>query len=142
MLATSKATSPIGVFERDHIAAGDGHPLGGHRWSAAGHVPGRIGFAERAFGTHAIHRIDDEVAALRGARAGPKTDALGRGAAENDGLDAAGLELLIEIVADELVRSARFLLEQLALARRDGLVDDLAAAGQRIRDEHAGRAGL
>ena len=43
------ADLPVGVFERDHIAASDSHPLGGHGWSAASHVPGGVGFAEGAF---------------------------------------------------------------------------------------------
>jgi len=79
-------------------------------------MPGSVGFAESTFRTHAVHRIDDGVAALRGARASSKTDTLGRSAAEDDGFDAAGFEALIEIVAQEFVRSARFLIEQLALA--------------------------
>ena len=104
------------------------------------HVPGRVSLAERTFRKHAVHRIDDEVAALGGSRARSKTDTLGRGAAEDDCFDAAVFQALIEIVAHEFIRSAWFLIEKLALARGDGLVDDFAAAGQGVGDEHAGSA--
>jgi hypothetical protein len=40
---------PVGVLERDHIAAGYSDPLGGHGWSAACHVPGSIRLAESTF---------------------------------------------------------------------------------------------
>src|SRR5262245_36218932 len=63
---SASSPSPVGVLERDHVAARDSHPFGGHRRSAAAHVPGGVGLAKSAFGAQAIHRIDDKVAALGG----------------------------------------------------------------------------
>jgi hypothetical protein len=65
---------------------------------------------------------------------------LGRSAAQNDGFYAAGLQALIEIITHEFVGTAWLLLEKLARARGNGLVNDFAAAGQRVRDEHIRRA--
>ena len=120
---------PASILELDHVGAGYSNPSGGHRGSAACHVPGSVGLAKGAFGPQAIHRIDHVVAALGSTRAGSEPDTLGRGATEDDCFDAAGFEALIEIVAQEFVWSARLLLEKLALARRDCFIDNFAAAG-------------
>src|SRR5262249_13849045 len=115
--------------ELDHVSAGYSNPSGGHRRSAACHVPGSVGLAKGGFGPQAIHRIDHVVAALGSTPASSEPDTLGRGATEDDCFDAARLEALIEIVAQELVWSARLLLKKLALARRDCVIDNFAPAG-------------
>ena len=126
--------------ECDHVAPGCSHPLGGHRRSAACHVPGRIGLPEGTFRSYAIDRIDHIIAALSGGRAGSETDTLGRGAAYDDRLDAASFQPLIEIVAQKFVGSTLLLIDNLAIARRDALVDDLAVAGHRVCEVKAGGA--
>jgi hypothetical protein len=42
-------------------------------------------------------------------------------------LDAVGFQSLIKVVAQEFVRSAWFLIDNLALTRRDALISDFAA---------------
>jgi hypothetical protein len=74
---TGSTDLAVGILKRDHIATGYSNPLGGHGWSTASHVPGSVGLAERAFRKQTIHRVDHEIAALGGSRAGAKTDTLG-----------------------------------------------------------------
>ena len=128
----------VSVLERNHIAAGYSNPLDSHGWSTARHVPCSVGLAEGTFRKQAIHRIDHVVTALGGGRPGAKTDSLGRGAADYNRLDAVVFQSLVKIVAKEFVGSARSLIDNLALMRRDAFINDFAAARQRIRDEHAG----
>src|SRR5690242_1480603 len=47
--SSAAADLPVGVLERNHIATGYSHPLGGHGWPAARHVPDRVGLAESTF---------------------------------------------------------------------------------------------
>ena len=47
--SSAVADLPVGVLERNHITAGYSDPLGGHWWSAARHVPGRVSLAESTF---------------------------------------------------------------------------------------------
>ena len=53
---------------------------------------------------------------------------------------AVVFQSLVKIVAKEFVGSARSLIDNLALTRRDAFINNFAAARQRIRDEHAGGA--
>src|SRR6185437_8569905 len=134
-VATRCAGSVAGDRDFDHVAARQRHPFGRHRRAAAAEMPGGIGLAESAFGRRAIDRIDDEIAALRRGSTGAEADPLGRVTAEDHGLDAVALEPLVEIVAEKLVGAALFLIDDLARARRDALIDDLAAAWQGVGDE-------
>src|SRR5450759_2059352 len=109
-----------------------------HGWSTASHVPGSVGLSEGTFRKQTIHWIDHVIATLGGSRAGAKTDTLGRGAAEDNRFDAMGFQSLVKVVAQEFVGSAGFLIDNLAVTRRDALINDFAAAGQCVRDEHAG----
>jgi len=74
----------------------------------------------------------DPVAAglVGGGRAGSNTNTLGRGATDDNRLDAVAFQSLIKIVAQEFVGPARFLIDNFALARRDAIINDFAAAGQ------------
>src|SRR5690348_11662435 len=105
-------------------------------------MPSGIGLAEGALRRRAIDRIDHEIAALGRGGAGTEADPLGRIAAKDHGLDAMAFEPLVEIVAEKLVRPALLLVDDLARARRDALIDDLAPARQGVGDEHAGGARL
>src|SRR5580704_18789140 len=103
--------SLVGILELDHVAAGHGHPFRGYRRSAAAHVPGRIGFAERTLRRHAIHWIDHVVAALGRGGAGAEANALGGGGAEDHRLDAMVFQTMIEVAVQELVGSALLLVD-------------------------------
>jgi hypothetical protein len=105
-------------------------------------MPCGISFAESIFRRQAIDRIDDLIAALRRGGAGAEADALTRGAAQDDGLDALGLQTLIEIVVEKFVGPALLLVHQFALARREARIDRLAVARQGEEHRQAGTTRL
>jgi hypothetical protein len=124
----------VGVLKLDHVAAGDGHPFCRYGGPTASHVPSGIGLAERALRRQAIHRINYGIAALCRRSPGAETDALGRGAAEDDRLDTVVLKSLVKAVAQKLVWSPRFLIDDFPFARCNGRP---AACTRRAYRRHA-----